>query len=105
MDYVKDNYPRLKPNIGMIEDMARHLNNEISNCNVYMIGDRLNDVQMGLNAGGKGILTPSLKTRELGDMESVEKLCETYRDRIYIANKTDLPPFQEAAEFIIRDSK
>ena len=54
--YIIDNHPDLKPNPGMIEKAAKSLGKSLEQCQIYMIGDRLTDVQTGLNAGGIGIL-------------------------------------------------
>ncbi|MDP2926306.1 MAG: HAD-IIIA family hydrolase [Nanoarchaeota archaeon] len=95
IDYVIDNHPDWKPNIGMIKKAAESLGKTIIDCEIYFIGDRLTDVQTGLNAGGTGILVPESKTRELGDVKKVIELGKTYKNRIYIAKD-----FLDAAEYI-----
>ncbi|MAG02275.1 hypothetical protein CMI42_02965 [Candidatus Pacearchaeota archaeon] len=94
-DYVKDNHPDLKPNIGMIEKALQSLNLDRNDCDIYMIGDRITDVKMGLNAGGTGILVESSKTRERGDVEKVQSL----QGKTYIARN-----FLDAAEFILKNT-
>jgi HAD superfamily hydrolase (TIGR01662 family) len=96
-DYVFDNHPDLKPNIGMLRKAAECLGLTLEECSVDFIGDRSSDVQMGLNANGRGILVPSVKTIELGDVAKVEALRKSYPDRIYIASD-----FLDAARYIER---
>ena len=73
-EFVKDNHPDLKPNPEMIKKALKSLNRSEKNCKIFMIGDRASDVEMGINAGGTGILIESYKTHELGDKEKVEKI-------------------------------
>lgn len=93
--YVKDDCRDLKPNIGMLEKAAASLGLELGRANVYVIGNRKSDVQLGLNAGGAGILVPSSKTFELGDVEEAKKLGQKYSERVIIAGN-----FFEAAKYI-----
>lgn len=64
------NYPCIKPNIGMIKSLLKKHN--LSPEHIYVLGDRLSDVKLGLDVGGKGILIPSAKTMELGDCEKLK---------------------------------
>jgi len=81
-----------KPHLGMVFDALEADNVTRENANVYVVGDRLTDVETALNTGGIGILVPSegqpdeiKKTKYLVDQEHT-----------YIAKN-----FQDAAEFII----
>ncbi|VVB78237.1 Histidine biosynthesis bifunctional protein HisB [uncultured archaeon] len=94
-DYIKDKHPDLKPNIGMIIKAAETIEKKIEECNIYNIGDRYTDVEMGLKAGGTGILVPGKKTRELGDEARVKEIQEIYKQRVYIAKD-----FLDAATYI-----
>jgi D-glycero-D-manno-heptose 1,7-bisphosphate phosphatase len=94
-EYVKDNHPDWKPNPGMIKKAAESLGKTLDQCQIYMMGDRLTDVQTGLNAGGTGILVSSVKTQELGDKEKTKQLQLQYPNRIYIAKD-----FFDAAKYI-----
>jgi histidinol-phosphate phosphatase family protein len=98
--YLVNNHPDLKPNPGMIEKAAKSLGKTLQECKVYFIGDRLTDVQTGLNAGGIGILVTSFKTKELGDEAKVQQLNLQYPNRVYIAKD-----FLDAVEYIKRDLK
>lgn len=96
--YLKDSHPDIKPGIGMVEKATAHLGLPLEKCNIYSIGDRLSDVQMGLNAGGKGILVPSSKTLSLGDWNAAKSLLSTHPGRVYLATS-----FLDAAEYIKKD--
>ena len=93
--YIQDNHPDMKPNIGMIERAAESIGKDLEKIKLYYVGDRLTDVQTGLNAGGVGILITSYKTRELGDEIKVKELQRTNSNRFYIAKN-----FLDAAEYI-----
>jgi len=84
-NYVKDDHPDLKPNIGMIKKAAKSIKKKLKYCEVFFIGDRASDVEMGINANGTGILVSGPKTKELGDLEKVNQLKEKYKERVYIA--------------------
>ena len=92
--FIINNHEDIKPNIGMIEKATQSIGKTLEQCKIYMIGDRLSDVEMGLNAKGTGILIASKKTIELGDYEKVKKLQENSLN-IYIAKD-----FLDAATFI-----
>src|SRR3989344_554569 len=81
--YVAQGCRDLKPNIGMIERACVLIDRRIEECDVYFIGDRKSDVETGLNAGGVGILSASLKTYELGNVEKV-KVMEEYGKRAFV---------------------
>ncbi|MCA9485914.1 MAG: HAD-IIIA family hydrolase [Nanoarchaeota archaeon] len=97
-EYVDDSSWDLKPRIGMVEKAARSLGMSLENLAVYVIGDRKSDVELGLNAGGKGILVASQKTVELGDVKKVNKLSLAHSGKIYVARN-----FLEATKYIISD--
>ncbi len=78
----------------MIEKALAQLNARKDNCKTYMLGDRASDVEMGLNAGGIGILIESSKTKELGDIEKVLKM----GDKAYVSKN-----YLDAAQIIDRD--
>jgi len=94
--FIVDNNSDLKPNIGMIEKALMQLNVERERARIYMIGDRASDIEMGLNAGGIGILIESFKTKELGDIDKVRKM----GDKVYVAHN-----YLDAARIIERDVK
>lgn len=94
--YVQDGHPDLKPKIGMLEKCAETLGQSLKNLDLYVIGDRSSDVELGLNGGGKAILVSSQKTAALGDIEKVKKLQEKNHKRVFIASD-----FLDAANFII----
>jgi histidinol-phosphate phosphatase family protein len=83
--YIKDNPPNRKPSSGMIFDIIKSRNLSVHNCCVIMFGDRLTDVETGVNAGGYGILIPSQKTHERGD---IEKLAQRRKENSNFASKT-----------------
>lgn len=95
--YVCDGHPDLKPNIGMVVKAARFSGRNLDNCNVFVVGDRFSDVEMGLNTGGMGILVPGIKTRELGDVERAEEAACKNPERVYIAKD-----FLNACEYVVR---
>jgi len=94
-DYVQDGHPDLKPNPGMLERALKSLDLSKEDCNIFMIGDRASDVEMGLRGGGTGILVESPKTIELEDRAKVESL----DGKVYIAKN-----FLRAAEYIVKNS-
>lgn len=94
--YIKDNHPDLKPNIGMIEKASQTLGKRLNECDIYVVGDRFSDVELGLRAGGKGILVPSSKTsRE--DMEKSREFMKENSDLVYITSN-----FRGAAHYIYK---
>lgn len=99
-EYIIENHHDRKPNIGMVEKSAKFLGKTLQECKIYVVGDRIADVQTGLNAGGRGILVTSFKTRELGDEEKVKELKTRYPERIYIAKD-----FLDAAKYIKIDCR
>jgi len=83
--YVQDGHLDLKPNIGMLEKCAETLGCSLNGMELYVIGDRSSDVELGLNGDGKGILVSSQKTIELGDVEKVRKLQERNPQKVFVA--------------------
>ena len=81
----------LKPGLGMVFDALRAEDISLDDADIYVIGDRLSDVQTALNIKGVGILIPFIN--EPGEEEKVREL--TDHSRIHIANS-----MLEAAEFI-----
>ena len=100
--YIKDNHPWLKPNPGMVEAAVKEVqcmnkSHELPEM-IYVIGDRAVDIAMALTSGGKGILVPEHKTKELGDVDNVKKMIQQHSGRIFIATN-----FLAAATWIKRD--
>jgi histidinol-phosphate phosphatase family protein len=81
----------LKPGLGMVIDALRAEDVALDETDIYVIGDRLSDVQTALNINGTGILIPF--ANEPGEAEKVRGLKD--QSRIFIAQ--DLV---EAAGFI-----
>jgi len=98
--YVRNGYLDIKPKTGMIYKIVNSviLGIELENQNIYVIGDRASDVQMGLNAKGKGILVPNYKTEELGDVDKVREMARENGSNIFIAKN-----FLEAVDYVIED--
>jgi histidinol-phosphate phosphatase family protein len=94
-EYVRDKNQDRKPDIGMIQKAAKKVGVKIEDCLIYVIGDRDSDVKTGLNAGGKGVLVPSPKTKERGDIEKLKALPQ---DRIFVADD-----FLDAAKWVVED--
>ncbi len=89
--YVRENDRSMKPNIGLLERAAMHSARELGDFSkIYVIGDRLSDVQMAHNAEGIGILVPDYKTRELGDVSNVEQLMRDKPEKTFICERFDL---------------
>lgn len=93
--YSDDADPDLKPNPGMLLKACAFLHKKQEECTIYMIGDRVTDVQTGINAGGQGILIPSPKTHERGDLIKTQEYAQRYPGRVHI-----VPSFKEAGELI-----
>jgi histidinol-phosphate phosphatase family protein len=82
----------LKPGLGMVFDALRAEDISLDDADIYVIGDRLSDVQTALNINGTGILTPFVN--EPGEEEKVR--AQVDQGRIHIAR--DLVA---AAEYIM----
>lgn len=78
----------------MIQKAAKSIGKSLSECTVFVVGDRKSDVEMGLNAEGYGILIASNKTEEGSDKEFVTEL-SVKNKRVYCAKS-----FIDAARFI-----
>ncbi len=98
-DFIKQNPSDLKPNTGMVKKAAKRLGRTLDECRIYVVGDRISDVQLGLNSGGKGILIESPKTHERGDLEKIKKLEQEERGRIYLARD-----FLDAVNYVLKDA-
>lgn len=81
----------LKPRLGMVLDALKAANVTEDSADVFVVGDRLSDVQTALNINGTGILIPFVN--EPGEEEKVRAL--TDQSGIFIADN-----LVEAAEFI-----
>jgi histidinol-phosphate phosphatase family protein len=81
----------LKPGLGMVIDALQAEDASLYETDIYVIGDRLSDVQTALNINGTGILIPFAS--EPGEAAKVRNLED--QSRIFIAK--DLV---EAADFI-----
>ncbi len=95
--HPKDKDPRRKPGVGMYEDAKRDLN--LGEVPVYAVGDRFQDVEFGLNCGGKGIRV--LTGQHLKDdvKPDFQKQAEGKRDRRIFTAENIL----EAARLIFAD--
>lgn len=96
-ELVGDHYC-IKPKPGMIMNALKKEGLTKKNTKIYVIGDRVTDVQVALKVGGKGILV--LFDKEKNELEKTNKLKEKYKERIYITNS-----FMDAARFVVKDSK
>ncbi|MBI4849672.1 MAG: hypothetical protein HY808_14070 [Nitrospirae bacterium] len=81
----------IKPGLGMVFDALKAEGVTRQNVNVFVIGDRVTDVQTALNIGGTGIFVPF--ENEQGQEDNVKKIAD--QSRIYIARN-----MLDAAEFI-----
>lgn len=89
-----------KPKTKLLEDAANDLfGRRLPECRVYMIGDRVSDIQTGIVAGGKGVFIPS-SDEEHSDLEEAYCLQKQEKNRVLIAND-----FLDAALKIYRDVK
>jgi D-glycero-D-manno-heptose 1,7-bisphosphate phosphatase len=92
--YVKETHYR-KPGIGMLQQAAIDHSLKLEDfVSVWFVGDKLADVETGLNANGNGIYIPSEK--EAKDKPKVEELMKKRPGRVFIAK--DL---SEAADIIL----
>lgn len=73
-EYIVNEHPDMKPNSGMIKKALASVKLNQEDCEIFVIGDRFSDVEMALNVDGTGILVTSYKTKELGDVEKVQKM-------------------------------
>jgi imidazoleglycerol-phosphate dehydratase/histidinol-phosphatase len=93
---VADQHPDLKPNIGMLEKSAQVMGKSLAEIDaIYVIGDRLSDVQTAINAGGKGIFVPSPKSQETKESEKISALKEKHPRQVISVHN-----FLEAAQWI-----
>ena len=82
--YIDDNCEDLKPRIGMIKKAAESLGMTYKKMDVFVVGDRISDLELALNGGGIGILVPSEKTIELGDMKKAKEMMSANPHKILI---------------------
>ncbi|MFA5928833.1 MAG: HAD hydrolase-like protein [Candidatus Margulisiibacteriota bacterium] len=100
-EYVVENHRDLKPNIGMVERSAAVLGKSLKELDaIYVVGDRVSDVQTAINAGGKGVWVMSYKANEEKERPKVEALKAKYPDRVFFAED-----FMDAARMICNDVK
>ena len=65
--FEHENAPTRKPNTGLL---GKYINGDYDLENSYVIGDRLSDVQLAKNLGGKGILISDDLNVDAGDLAS-----------------------------------
>jgi len=85
-----------KPGIGMLRQACYDLKLNLNNSHVYFIGDRLADMQTGLNANGKSILL--LTGHGKREEDKVKEMKEQYPNRIFISGN-----FLSAAKKVLED--
>lgn len=85
--YLRDGHPDLKPRPGLVEKAAKSCGTSLAECDLFVVGDRKTDVELGLNAGGRSVLVSSFKTKELGDEAKVRTLAAQPEcaSRVFIA--------------------
>jgi D-glycero-D-manno-heptose 1,7-bisphosphate phosphatase len=94
---LKNNDPRvrlMKPNIGMLEKAAKEMGYSLKDFEkIYFLGDKVEDVLLGLNIGGKGIMI-----KKGAYPEEIEKFKQ-------ISNSSALSTetFLEAVNYVIDD--
>ena len=92
------NFKCIKPNPGMIFKSLKKEGWNKKNTKIYVIGDRVSDVEAALNVGGTGIYIPFKE--EEGEKKLVKELCQLNKKCAHVSKN-----FLEAAKFIVRDSK
>ena len=99
---LENNDPKIelrKPKIGMLKRASEEMGYKLNDFSkIYFIGDKIEDLQMGLNASGKGILVYQ-KLNESN--EKAKKWLEDNKNKDLIIVDT----FLDAAKFIIKDIK
>ena len=91
--WIKNNGWR-KPETGKLKQAAHDLHTTLEDCLVYVVGDRTTDVELALNAGGKGVLIPAIAK----ECQKTKELEQQNVGRIFYANN-----LVEAAEIILAD--
>lgn len=71
---VKGDTPLRKPGIGMIEKAAKEMQLDYKKCLIFAVGNRFNDAQMGIDAGGRGIIIKDEKY--IKEFEDIKNLSE-----------------------------
>lgn len=79
----------IKPRLGMVTSALEKEGFDLSETNIFVIGDRLSDAMTAVNAGGTGILVPF--ENETGEKEKAQGL-----ENIHIAED-----FLDACELIV----
>ncbi|NQU83123.1 MAG: HAD-IIIA family hydrolase [Parcubacteria group bacterium] len=97
--WVSDNDPELrKPNIGMLKRAAEDMGAKLEDfSHIYVVGDRISDVETGINAGGKGVLVGNEKNQ--GEFEKIKDIEEKHPGKILLADN-----LLTAAELIRADA-
>ncbi len=93
--FVKKVAENRKPNIGMLKQAAQQFGVKLSECKVYYVGDKVSDIETGLNAHGKGVFIIGEYEKRF---ESAKELSQDVPGRVFFAH--DLV---EAAELIRED--
>lgn len=76
---VKGDTPLRKPGTGMIEKAAREMQLDLKQCYIFAVGNRFDDAQIGVNAGGYGIIIKDEKyIKEFEDIKSLSKINSRY---------------------------
>lgn len=71
---VKGDIPLRKPGTGMIEKAAKEMQLDYKKCLIFAVGNRFDDAQMGINAGGRGIIIKDEKY--IKEFEDIKNLSE-----------------------------
>ncbi len=87
--------PDWKPGIGMFKKAAKSIGKKLSECTVFMIGDRHGDPEAGVNAGGTGIFIET--AFEEKHFPLVRKLQEKHPNQVHTVKS-----FLEAAKLIVK---
>jgi len=77
----------IKPALGMVFSALKKEGIDIEDTKVYVIGDRLADVETGINAGGTGILIPFKK--EAGEEEKLKLKYGKSKNIIIVKNMVE----------------
>ena len=85
----------IKPNLGLVFDALKHKGWTRKNTLVFVVGDRLSDIQTGLNTKGWAIFVPFK-----GEAQEIAKIKKLKSDRVYMAKN-----FVDAAEFVKKTAK
>lgn len=76
---VKGDTSLRKPGIGMLEKSAKELRLDYKQCHIFSVGNRFDDAQIGVNAGGCGIIIKDEKyIKEFEDIKNLSKINPRY---------------------------